>query len=110
MLVALLVAAALAFHDAGGTPPKATVDDNGKDGTSVAHAIVVTASDELSGITAEHEYIVSKSCGNGGSWKWTSQATLSSNHREYDQIDVICSDGSSKRSFFFDITSFFGQL
>jgi hypothetical protein len=85
-------------------------DDTGRDGSSIAHAVVITAATETDGITAEHDYIAKIPCANGGAWLWKQQAALSSGGKMYDRIDVKCSSSDDVRSFFFDITSFYGKL
>jgi len=85
-------------------------DDTGRDGSSVASAIVITARTETDGISAEHDYTAKHRCANGGGWLWTKQALLSDGGRKYDQIDTKCSSSDDTRSFFFDITSFYGKL
>jgi hypothetical protein len=85
-------------------------DDAGRDASSIAQAVVITAATETDGITAEHDYIAKIACANGGAWLWTTQTALSSGGKMYDQIDVKCSTSDDVRSFFFDITSFFGKL
>jgi hypothetical protein len=85
-------------------------DDAGRDASSIAQAVVITAATELDGITAEHDYIAKIPCANGGAWLWTKQTALSSGGKMYDQIDVKCSSSDDVRSFFFDITSFYGKL
>jgi hypothetical protein len=85
-------------------------DDAGRDASSVAQAVVITAATETDGITAEHDYIAKIACANSGAWLWTKQTALSSGDKMYDQIDVKCSTSDAVRSFFFDITSFFGKL
>lgn len=85
-------------------------DAAGRDGSSIASAIVITAKTELDGITAEHDYIAKQSCANGGAWIWTKQAVRAAGSLKYDQIDTKCSSSDDVRSFFFDITSFFGKL
>lgn len=86
------------------------IDDAGRDGSSVASAIVVTAKTELDGISAEHDYIAKKVCADGGRWLWTKQAVRFAGSLKYDQIDTKCSSSDDVRSFFFDITSFYGKL
>jgi hypothetical protein len=85
-------------------------DDAGRDGSSIASAVVITASNEMDGITAEHDYIAKQSCPKGGSWSWTKQALRVAGSSTYDQIDTKCSSSDDVRSFFFDITSFYGKL
>jgi hypothetical protein len=72
---------------------------------------VVTAANESDGITAEHDYIAAHPCASGGEWQWTKQALLTSpNGHSFDRIDVKCSTSGDTRSYYFDITSFFGHL
>ncbi|HEY5093978.1 MAG TPA: hypothetical protein VII69_02550 [Candidatus Eremiobacteraceae bacterium] len=85
-------------------------DDAGRDGSNVATAIVITAKTETDGITAEHDYIAKQPCANGGTWLWTKQSVRAAGSLKYDQIDTKCSSSDDSRSFFFDITSFFGRL
>ncbi len=84
--------------------------DAGRDGSSIGSSIVITAKTEMDGITAEHDYIAKLPCANGGTWLWTNQAVRSAGSSKYDQIDTKCSSSDDVRSFFFDITSFYGKL
>lgn len=79
-------------------------------GTSPADAIVINASSDSDGVRAEYRYIASQTCGQHGAWKVTSQTLLTANRRPYDKLDATCTEGNAKRSFFFDITLFFGKF
>jgi hypothetical protein len=77
--------------------------------TPIPGAIVLTAHSESQGIHSEYGYIASQKCGQHGSWKVTMQSLVTANGRTYDKLDAVCTKGNSKRSFLFDITSFFGK-
>jgi hypothetical protein len=112
-MLSLLIVAALVLADPtpGASPPGASITaDATHDGSDVDHAIIVTAPDELTGVDAEDKYLSTLTCGSAGHWKLQLQATLSHAGRHYDRFDVRCSEGDAARSFFFDVTSFFGKL
>jgi hypothetical protein len=77
----------------------------GGDGTTLASAIVITAPNEKVGVAAEYDWIRARypgalSLGAG---------TFRQNDRSYDSIDIETKDGVH-RTFYFDISKFFGKL
>jgi hypothetical protein len=38
------------------------------------------------------------------------QSLVNSGKRAYDVLNVVCTDGGTKRSFYFDITGYFGKI
>ncbi len=86
--------------------PKATLHG----GLSPADAIVIVAPTEGVGVRFEYVYLALSHCGGSGHWHSTGQALLNQNGRDYDRLDAQCTVGGAKRSFFFDISSYFGKL
>jgi len=77
----------------------------GGDGSSVEKAIIISgASDETSGIRAEHVWFSKQYPG----WKLSLQSSPSTNGHVYDKMDIVASDGAS-HSIYFDISSFYGK-
>ncbi len=91
----------------GGTP-----DGGGgcaaADGTSMERAVVIVAPDEMTGIRAEYDWLSQRLGVRNRDWKMEQQSLLSATGREYDRLDVRLADGT-RRSYFFDITGFFGK-
>jgi hypothetical protein len=83
--------------------------DAAHDGSDVDHAIIITASNQRTGVAAELSYLVKQPCGAKGRWQITKQTTIETVTNYFDQLDTECSDGSATKSFFFDVTSFFGK-
>jgi len=79
-------------------------------GTSTDDAIVMQAPNEAVGVGSEYVYLALSHCGGGGHWKPSNQSLVNLHKRAYDRLDVTCSVGSGARSFYFDITSYFGKL
>jgi hypothetical protein len=75
-------------------------------GSSYGTAIVLEgAKNEMSGIEAEHSYIVTHYPG----WRQREQALLDHDGRIYDRIEIVGPKGETK-SLYFDITDWFGKL
>ena len=75
-------------------------------GSSYGTAIVLEgAKNEMSGIEAEHSYIVTHYPG----WRQREQALLDHDGRIYDRIEIAGPKGETK-SLYFDITDWFGKL
>ena len=79
-------------------------------GTSFADAIVIGATNELLGVDAEYAYLDLNPCPGGGRWKLSLQALVNQSGKPYDRLDVICTTGGAKRSFYFDISRYFGKM
>jgi hypothetical protein len=75
------------------------------DGSSVANAVVITASTEREGVSAEYHWIADRFPG----YKRDKQALLHDNDRFYDEIDITTASGEPAK-IYFDITNFFGKM
>src|ERR1043166_5296182 len=104
-LVQIITVSALLLstaHLAVAKPPG--VSFAGGDGSSLEKAIIVKATDEMSGVHAEHEYIRQH-------YPSSSEGAQSVRHakdRVYDTIDITTADGKTK-TIYFDITAYFGK-
>jgi hypothetical protein len=114
-MIVFVLAAAVVLHGAPATPspappaPATVTVDALHDGSDVDHAIVVTAPNSHLGAAAELNYLLKLKCGTAGGWRITKQSTIETLTGTFDQLDTECSDNSATRSFFFDITAFFGK-
>lgn len=82
---------------------------SGGDGYSMDRAIIINANTTARGITAEYDFITSK-CGQKDlDWTFESQMAMRSNGRNYDYIKVKLKNEDEK-SFYFDITQFYGKF
>jgi hypothetical protein len=86
-------------------PGAALVDH---DGNSQDRAIVVRQPSEMTGIHWEYVYIAYHPCDGSTRWKVNGQSLIQG-ATVYDRIDVTCPSTGAKRSFFFDITAYFGK-
>ena len=78
-------------------------------GSSVADAVVIRADTDGAGTRSEYFYLALHQCGTGGHWRLDTQSLLTNNGKTYDRLDVECTAGGKKRSFYFDITNSFGR-
>jgi len=81
----------------------------GGDGSSEEQAVIINATSSIVGIFEEYAY-VERVCGKRDvdyTLQMQMQTTL--NGQQYDVLDVQMKDGT-RRSFWFDITSFFGKF
>ena len=75
------------------------------DGSSMANAVVITASNERQGVSAEYHWIAGRFPG----YKRNKQALLHNDDRFYDEIDITTASGEPAK-IYFDITNFFGKM
>jgi hypothetical protein len=81
---------------------------SGRDGSSAEKAVVVNATSERIGIPAEYAYL-ERVCGKRDvDYTLNRQTLIHKNGREYDVLEIQLKNGSV-RSFWFDITSFYGR-
>ena len=79
------------------------------DGSSAEQAVVIQAPSSALGIPQEYAH-VGRVCGRRNiDYQMKMQRQVSQNGRNYDVLEVKLKDGSV-RTFWFDITSFFGKL
>ena len=80
----------------------------GGDGSSAEKALVINAKSSKTGISAEYAYI-ERLCGiRGVDYIHRIQRLMGINDRMYDVLEIEMKDGSV-RSFWFDITAFYGK-
>jgi hypothetical protein len=78
------------------------------DGSTAEKAVVINAISSQIGIPAEYTYL-ERVCGKRDKdWSLIEQRQIDQNGREYDVLEIEMKDGSV-RSYWFDITSFFGR-
>ena len=82
---------------------------SGGDGGSVETAVVVGATDTLTGVKAEYEYVIGRHGRKDADWSVESQAVLEQGGRHYDVLNIKLKTGEST-SYYFDITQFFGKF
>lgn len=103
----LIIAACMAFTTAGDMTAFAQDAAPGAagDGGSIAHAIRIQAQNEPEGVDAEYRWIADRYPG----YKRDKQALVHQGGRYYDVLDITTANGEQK-TFYFDITGFFGKL
>ncbi|HEX3466771.1 MAG TPA: hypothetical protein VHT05_01580 [Candidatus Elarobacter sp.] len=78
-------------------------------GDSPATAILDAQTRERDGIDWEYVYLRFHPCGGAATWRATGQSVTRVGDRWFDVLQATCPDGGATRTFFFDITSFFGK-
>ncbi len=82
---------------------------SGGDGSSKETAVVINATNMLVGMAAEYKFI-EKQCGRRNTdWQRDLQMVLRSDDKRLDLIVVKLKNGD-KKSFYFDITKFYGKF
>ena len=82
-----------------------SVTYSGGDGTSLQQAVVISAPNSRVGVDAEYRWILQRFPGA----QPTGTSLLMVEGRAYDSIDVRMPKGET-RTFYFDISSFFGKF
>ena len=90
-------------------PPAQVIADATHDGSSIAKALVVTATTDADAVNAEYVYIRGLECGVSGTWQVTGQSRITQGSRDYDQLHATCTSSKVVRDFYFDITTSFGH-
>jgi len=81
----------------------------GGNGESTENAVIINTTTSLQGIPAEYAFVASKCGKENVDWTFESQMALRSNGRNYDYLTVKLKNGDMK-SFYFDITQFYGKF
>lgn len=90
-------------------PPAQVIADASHDGSSVARALIVTATNDADAVDTEYTFLRGLSCGTSGTWQLTTQRLIEQAGKYYDQLHVVCSDTKTERDFYFDITAGYGK-
>ena len=78
-------------------------------GDSQKNAIVIHAPNSIIGIMAEYKYIENQYGVQDVDWKLCMQSLIAGNGKSYDLLTIEMKDGT-KKSFYFDITDFYGKF
>lgn len=80
-----------------------------RSGESIEEAIIILgAKNNLEGIFAEYEYLEVKFGKRGKDWKLERQVLIQRGDKYCDEMILKFSDGT-KKTFYFDVTSFVGK-
>jgi hypothetical protein len=89
---------------------RGSISFSGGNGSSMEHAVVINnAKGSMDGVSAEYYYIEQVEGRRGDKWAMVSQALLSENGKSYDLINITIIETGKKKSYYFDITGFFGK-
>ena len=91
------------------SPPSQVIADTMHDGSSIAKALVVHASNDADAVNAEYVYIRGLECGVSGTWQVTTQRLIEQGGHYYDQLHAACTNSKLERDFYFDITQSYGH-
>jgi len=90
-------------------PKNDLISFEGGPGDCKENAVVVHAPNCIAGIMAEYKYIEDQCGVQNQDWNLIVQFKLSGDGRDYDMMTIETKDGTRK-SFYFDITDFFGKF
>lgn len=83
----------------------------GGDGSTKENAIVIqNAKNEYNGVSAEMQYISRKNGERNKAWSKVSQTLLTDRDKYYDLIEIVIIKSGEKKSYYFDITEFYGRF
>ncbi|MEJ2727369.1 MAG: hypothetical protein P8185_02470 [Deltaproteobacteria bacterium] len=82
--------------------------ENGQ-GDCKKNAIVIHVPNSITGIMAEYKYLEDQYGVQDVDWKLCMQSLVTGNGKSYDLLTIEIKDGTRK-SFYFDITDFFGKF
>jgi hypothetical protein len=78
-------------------------------GDNQKNAIVIHAPNSIVGIMAEYKYLENQYGIQDVDWKLCMQSLIAGNGKNYDLLTIEMKDGTRK-SFYFDITDFYGKF
>ena len=81
----------------------------GGQGDCQENAVVIHAPNSIMGIMAEYKFIENQYGVRNVDWKLFIQSLITGNGKNYDLLTIEIKDGTRK-SFYFDITDFFGKF
>jgi hypothetical protein len=80
-----------------------------KSGETIKDAIIILdVENHFEGVVEEYEYLERKFRKRGKNWELEMQALIKTGNKNYDKMVLRFPDGSRK-TIYFDITSFFGK-
>jgi hypothetical protein len=79
-------------------------------GESEGTAILDVQTNDRDGVAWEYLYLRYHPCDAKTAWRISTQSVRQSNARAYGVLEATCPSNGSKRTFFFDVTAFFGKL
>jgi hypothetical protein len=82
---------------------------SGGDGGSIETAVVINTASSLVGVPAEYQYVSDRHGQEDIEWSLESQTVMEQNGKYYDVLKISLRSGESK-SYYFDITQFFGKF
>ena len=81
----------------------------GGDGESIETAVIINTANSMIGIPAEYKFISRRYGQKDLDWTREFQSVMRSGNRQYDVVVIKLKDGQEK-SFYFDITKFYGKF
>ncbi len=81
----------------------------GGEGSSLETAVVINANSSITGVRAEYEYLTQQHGQRGADWDLDSQSLMTHGGKYYDVLNITLRKGG-KRSYYFDISRFFGKI
>ncbi|MGB9721581.1 MAG: hypothetical protein ACPL28_08900 [bacterium] len=81
-----------------------------KSGESFEDAIIILdTNNTMEGVNAEYEYLTKKFGVQGRDWRLVQQSLVPYGGKQYDRMEIEFAD-RTKKTVYFDITSFFGKF
>jgi hypothetical protein len=81
----------------------------GGNGESIETAVIINTANSMIGISAEYKFITSRYGQKDVDWTREIQTVMRSGNRQYDVVVIKLQDGQEK-SFYFDITKYYGKF
>ncbi len=81
----------------------------GGNGESIETAVIINTANSMIGISTEYKFITSRYGQKDVDWTLEIQTVMRSGNRQYDVVVIKLKDGQEK-SFYFDITKFYGKF
>ncbi|MFX0195848.1 MAG: hypothetical protein ACFFCW_06985 [Candidatus Hodarchaeota archaeon] len=82
---------------------------DGGTGETIEDAVIINTTNTMVGVPAEYHYVSSKCGQQDVDWFLKSQEYMPKEGRHYDVLEIELKNGELK-SYYFDITKFFGKL
>lgn len=79
-------------------------------GLTMDEAVVIHASNSMEGIPLEYQFVAKKEGKRGVDWNLVQQSLQQNNDKSYDVLVINLTKNNEEKTYYFDITNFFGKF
>jgi predicted RNA-binding protein associated with RNAse of E/G family len=73
-------------------------------------AVIIYANNTMEGISLEYQFVGKKEGQRGVDWNLVQQSLQHDNDKDYDVLVIKLNKSNEEKTYYFDITNFFGKF